>query len=170
MPETAERTALYRLYTTNRKDGLPAFLAELYPYRIASWHYMGTAGSCQNGGPGIYYSPYDWDSDNCVGLQLEVEWGRPRIPRKPLKQVSVDTPTALYRLRDKGGTLLYVGISSDPLRRWPEHASDKPWWSDVSDLSLEWFEDRPAALAAEARAIRTEKPLHNVVHNGEAAA
>lgn len=74
-------------------------------------------------------------------------------------------PTALYRLHNKAGDLLYVGISGDPLRRWPEHAADKEWWPEVSRFSIDWFDNRPAALAAERDAIRAEKPLHNVVHN-----
>jgi predicted GIY-YIG superfamily endonuclease len=169
MPESPERTALYRLYTTSREDGLPAFLAELYPTDLNERHYLGTAGSCKNGGPGLHYIPCDWVGEWCVALRLKIEWGRPKTPTKRPKQIAGDTPTALYRLRDKSDTLLYVGISDSPTRRWVEHAADKPWWSDVSDLSMEWFEDRPTALAAEARAIRTEKPLHNVVHNQAAA-
>ncbi|MER5843221.1 GIY-YIG nuclease family protein [Streptomyces prasinus] len=170
MSEPPKRDALYRLYTTNRKDGLPAFLAELYPPDLDARRYLGTAGSCKNGGPGLYYSPCDWVGEWCVALRLGIEWGQPKAPRKRPRRVAVDTPTALYRLRDKTGRLLYVGISDSPLRRWPEHAADKPWWSDVSDLSLEWLESRPAALAAEAHAIQTEKPLYNVLHNRDVAA
>ncbi|WP_158813206.1 GIY-YIG nuclease family protein [Streptomyces rimosus] len=73
--------------------------------------------------------------------------------------------TALYRLRDAAGELLYVGISTKPPQRWSQHAVDKVWWPEVADLSLEWFDSKSEALAAERRAIRAESPRHNVVHN-----
>ncbi|GAA3267945.1 GIY-YIG nuclease family protein [Streptomyces lavendulae] len=72
--------------------------------------------------------------------------------------------TALYRLCGHDERLLYVGISEAPLRRWPEHAGDKAWWPEVANFSLEWFESRPAAHAAEVAAIRTEAPKYNVAH------
>lgn len=155
MPETPERTALYSLYSTQRSDGLPSYLDELHPWYLKSWHYLGTAGSCPNGGPGITYRPFDYESDNCVGLERVVRWGAPQVPVR----------TALYRLRDKDGTLLYVGITDNPERRWPQHAADKSWWAAVTDLSLKWYPSRELALDAEGHAIRTEKPLYNVVHN-----
>lgn len=73
--------------------------------------------------------------------------------------------TALYRLRDSDDVLLYVGISEKPLQRWVQHAADKGWWPEVAGMSLEWLDSNAEALAMEAHAIRTEKPLHNVVHN-----
>jgi predicted GIY-YIG superfamily endonuclease len=77
--------------------------------------------------------------------------------------------TALYRLRDAEGLLLYIGISARPYQRWIEHAADKAWWAEVSDLSIEWFESRAEAMAMEAHAIKTEKPRHNLQHNQAAA-
>ncbi|MEV8523176.1 GIY-YIG nuclease family protein [Streptomyces sp. NPDC052000] len=73
--------------------------------------------------------------------------------------------TALYRLRNADGELLYVGISEKPPKRWGQHAADKEWWPEVAGLSLEWFDSRTEALAMEARAIQAEKPRHNVLHN-----
>ncbi|MGA4864134.1 GIY-YIG nuclease family protein [Streptomyces lavendulocolor] len=73
--------------------------------------------------------------------------------------------TALYRLRDKGGHLIYVGVSNKPQQRWAQHAGDKSWWNEVTDLSQEWFESRTEALAVEAFVIRTETPKYNVLHN-----
>lgn len=156
MPEALERTALLRLYSTQRSEGLPPVIGDLYPRRLHSWHYLGTAGSCPYGGPGISYRPFDFESDNCVALERVVRWGVPVVPVR----------TALYRLRDKGGRLLYIGITDNPGHRWPQHAADKPWWPEVTDLSLTWHPSRDCALAAEAHAIRTERPVYNVVHNG----
>jgi predicted GIY-YIG superfamily endonuclease len=98
----------------------------------------------------------------------EAEEAAARAPKRVRKasEVEIDLqPTALYRLRNSAGQLLYVGISSKPPQRWGQHAADKEWWPEVADLSLEWLESRSAALDAESHAIRTEKPLHNVVHN-----
>jgi predicted GIY-YIG superfamily endonuclease len=147
--------ALHRLYVTDEAVGLPSAIEAIYPRRLHSWHYLGTAGSCPNGGPGISYRPFDYESDNCVALEIEIQWGAPVAPVR----------TALYRLRDEAGTLLYVGITDKPSRRWFAHAADKPWWGDVANRSLEWLPSRERALEAEAHAIRTEKPLHNIRHN-----
>jgi predicted GIY-YIG superfamily endonuclease len=77
--------------------------------------------------------------------------------------------TALYRLRTSEDDLLYVGISTQPLQRWIQHAADKDWWPEVANMSIEWFDSSAEALALEAHAIRTESPLHNIVHNDRAA-
>lgn len=69
--------------------------------------------------------------------------------------------TAVYRLYDIGGTLLYVGSSSRPDARAAQHAATKSWWPDVATTKLEWHDNRPSAQEAEAQAIRTEHPLHN---------
>lgn len=72
---------------------------------------------------------------------------------------------ALYRFRDAAGRLLYVGITADPGTRWKAHAAGKPWWADVARVDVEPQPTREAALAAEKRAIRAERPVHNVIHN-----
>ncbi|MFE8011487.1 GIY-YIG nuclease family protein [Streptomyces antibioticus] len=72
--------------------------------------------------------------------------------------------TALYRLFDADDELLYVGISKDPAARWKQHQSRTPWWRDVAMRTVEWYDDRPAAEAAERKAIQTESPRYNVVH------
>lgn len=73
--------------------------------------------------------------------------------------------TTLYRLYEATGRLLYVGITGNPGRRFEQHAHDKPWWSDVTDVKLEHHPTRQAALEAERDAILTSSPLHNIVHN-----
>jgi hypothetical protein len=71
--------------------------------------------------------------------------------------------TALYRLFDTGGRLLYVGISNDPGFRWKQHQSVKPWWRQVADKQVAWYDTRVLAFQAEALAIHTESPVHNTV-------
>lgn len=74
------------------------------------------------------------------------------------------TPHSLYRFFDSAGQLLYIGVSVNPLQRWDDHRLHKPWWTEVSSVTLHHYPTRPDVLQAERAAIRTEKPLHNVVH------
>ena len=74
-------------------------------------------------------------------------------------------PHALYRFYDRSDVLLYVGITVDPGARFKKHASDKPWWGEVANISVTPHQSREAALEAEVGAIRLEKPLYNTVHN-----
>lgn len=69
-------------------------------------------------------------------------------------------PTALYRLYDVPGLLLYVGIAVDPVNRLKQHAS-QPWSFAISRQVVEWHPTRRAAAAAETAAIRTEGPVWN---------
>jgi hypothetical protein len=75
----------------------------------------------------------------------------------------------LYRFWDKHGRLLYIGQSSNPWLRRDQHA-DKFWWPRYLDGGTWRVDPQPyptlaKVLAAEKRAIGTEKPLCNVEHN-----
>lgn len=78
-----------------------------------------------------------------------------------------DVPTALYRLRDRAGRLLYVGITSSPASRMSAHRRSKAWWSEVdtAQTAYEWLPNRPAAERAEVAAIAQESPRYNVADN-----
>lgn len=160
MPEPAEPIALERLYSTDRSGRLQPVISAIYPRRMSSWRYLGTASSCINGGPGVGYRPFGWESDRYVALEVEVEWDAPD---------SV-TPTALYRLYDASNALLYIGISTNPKSRFTQHSFSKPWWSSVTRTRVSWLEvTRQEALAIEAAAIRDEGPVHNGKHNSRIA-
>lgn len=75
--------------------------------------------------------------------------------------------TWLYRMFDDAGVLLYIGISKDAFTRFSQHSKDKPWVDDVAKWTREKFSNRQAALIAEKKAIKSEHPLYNVVHNTE---
>ncbi|GFE20075.1 GIY-YIG nuclease family protein [Streptomyces nigrescens] len=153
-----ERPALHHLYGAKQSEDAPPFLRQLYPQFLRYWQYLGTgARHCPLGDSGYFYVPSEFP-DAPFTYELEIRWPRDTCEVSPAR-------TAVYRLRDQTGRLLYVGISDDPLRRWPEHAKDKPWWPEVANFSTEWLASRPEALAAEASAIKLEKPLYNVVHN-----
>lgn len=72
--------------------------------------------------------------------------------------------TSLYRFYDSNGRLLYVGITVRLPLRLRQHNDTKPWWTDVSDVTVEHFASRPEAARAEQEAIRLELPLFNIQH------
>jgi hypothetical protein len=82
----------------------------------------------------------------------------------PRRGVSIDfrRRTALYRLFNSEGRLLYVGIAFNPRARWLGHSSTKSWWEQVDRREVEWHETRSAALGAEAEVIVNERPLYNI--------
>lgn len=76
--------------------------------------------------------------------------------------------TWLYRHWGWDGRLLYVGITNDYRRRCEQHADTKWWWPQVNPAwsTTQKFPNRLAALAAEKAAIRFERPVYNIAHNG----
>lgn len=75
--------------------------------------------------------------------------------------------TALYRLYNTDGRLLYVGITSNPKARWSAHSRDKHWWPEVARKTIEWFETRKSAERIEKVEVEEESPRYNKVFNGE---
>lgn len=75
--------------------------------------------------------------------------------------------TAVYRLYNSKGALLYVGVARNPAERMKFHQQFKKWWAEVSRTTEEWFDNRALALGAEAVAIRDESPLYNIQVTGE---
>lgn len=67
----------------------------------------------------------------------------------------------VYRLFDKDGKLLYVGVTANLVKRKMQHARVQSWWSEVVRTSVQCFDNREAAEYAEAEAIASEHPLHN---------
>jgi predicted GIY-YIG superfamily endonuclease len=88
----------------------------------------------------------------CCSEDCMQEWRRKRYAPRP---------TALYRWYDQDDVLLYVGVSTNVARRAGQH-EDKEWWHRVARSTVEQFESRGAALDAESRAIREERPLFNI--------
>lgn len=89
---------------------------------------------------------------------------QPVKPKAPSQRTDPSSETALYRLYDRDGALLYAGIAYIPAQRWTQHAQDKAWWPQVSRKTVQWFPNREAAEDAERAAIKAEKPRHNTLH------
>lgn len=77
---------------------------------------------------------------------------------------SNDDRTALYRLYDADGRLLYVGITNRPDHRWMNHAYTKTWWHLVSRKEVIWYGARAIAEKEERQAVRAEAPLFDATH------
>jgi hypothetical protein len=88
----------------------------------------------------------------------------------PIPPSTWGEPTAIYRLFDRSGSLLYVGVSVEPRTRIKTHIRDMPWGREVdgSRTRIEWAPDRPTALAVEASAIAEEAPAYNVTGSEKA--
>jgi predicted GIY-YIG superfamily endonuclease len=67
----------------------------------------------------------------------------------------------LYRAFDSEGTLLYVGISGRWSERLHRHEKTSQWMQKADIVKLERFETREAVMAAEKKAIKSERPMHN---------
>lgn len=75
--------------------------------------------------------------------------------------------TALYRFYGARDILLYVGVTDQPGRRWEEHVKEKPWWRRVRRQTVDLYDSREAAEAAERQAIEDERPVYNTLHARE---
>lgn len=94
-----------------------------------------------------------------VEAKVTVERRKPPPPLE-IRQI----PHALYRLYGDAGDLLYIGISLNAAARVAQHRLVQSWWNEVSEVRLESYLDRDAALRAEAQAIKVEHPRYNVQH------
>lgn len=75
----------------------------------------------------------------------------------------INSDFVVYRMYDEMGRLLYVGQSINSRQRMYDHSVSKDWWRDIENVRFERFETRAEMRAAEALAIRTEHPIHNVI-------
>lgn len=73
--------------------------------------------------------------------------------------------TDLYRMYNRRGQLLYVGVSFNAGSRATQHAMDKPWWPEVATIKVEHLScGREDALALEKRTIQSDRPMYNKQH------
>ncbi len=86
---------------------------------------------------------------------------------------------AVYRLYDRDGALLYVGIAFDPDIRLAQHTADrdKDWWfwryEQGGRRTVQWLSSREEAKALESDVIKGRtgeaRPLFNRAENGSPA-
>jgi excinuclease UvrABC nuclease subunit len=75
--------------------------------------------------------------------------------------------TALYRHFDASGCLLYVGISLSHVSRFAKHRDRSEWFKSIATVTVEWFDTRKLAMAAEKAAIEREHPKFNIAHSNK---
>ena len=93
---------------------------------------------------------------------------RLKINNEGTEMINGNAPHALYRFFATDGSLLYVGVTNNPARRFTQHGVQRDWWHEVATIRMERHESREAVLAAEKAAIAKERPRYNVKHNGGA--
>jgi len=71
----------------------------------------------------------------------------------------------LYRFFDAEGVLLYVGLTYDLVQRFAQHSVERWWWGHWATVTATRYDSRAELEAAERKAIKSEKPLYNEVHN-----
>lgn len=70
--------------------------------------------------------------------------------------------TAVYRLYDEAGDLLYIGIANAPEYRWKMHKLEKWWWHEVARKEVAaWYDTRAEARAVERRDSLAERPRYD---------
>ncbi len=67
---------------------------------------------------------------------------------------------AVYRMLDREGRVLYIGVTGHVGQRFGDHAM-KRWFPLVATITLEWYPDKDAAVQAEREAILAERPPYN---------
>lgn len=84
----------------------------------------------------------------------------PSVPQQP----DVSQRTALYRYLAADGRPLYIGVTGNVKEQRESHAHSR-WDQEAGDFTVEWHDTLEGALAAEFRAIKSEKPKYNRAHN-----
>jgi hypothetical protein len=88
------------------------------------------------------------------------------LPCKSVTANGTQEMTQLYRHYSADGTLLYVGIAQNASWRQTAHAMRSGWFREVRRIEVSApYRSRAEALAAEAAAIKTERPRFNQVHH-----
>jgi hypothetical protein len=75
----------------------------------------------------------------------------------------VGAHSAVYRLFNAEGLLLYVGCTNSMPQRWRGHSRTQPWWHEVESWTNHWFTTRAVAKSEESRAIARENPKYNII-------
>lgn len=84
----------------------------------------------------------------------------PRSGRARAIRQSFDSTHFVYECYDYTGHALYVGCSSNPMRRLSDHAK-KPWWHMVHEIRMTSYPNRVAGQTIELRLIHELEPQFN---------
>lgn len=76
-------------------------------------------------------------------------------------------PSAVYRIYNTAGDLIYVGMSYDPDVRVRVQRREKVWGHEISRHEVDWHPNRAASQRAEEQLIKERQPRYNVTHTPE---
>jgi trehalose utilization protein len=79
-----------------------------------------------------------------------------------MRRRNTTRPTDVYRVYDRAGALLYVGIAMNVFDRMRGHRQESKWWNEAHEALVERYPDRLVAKTEESRAIRDEIPRYNI--------
>lgn len=78
-------------------------------------------------------------------------------------------PHDVYRIRDKEGSLLYVGCSVNAFKRLKQHKHEyQPWFPLAATVDIEQYQNLATARFIEAQAIAMEAPIWNTAQEASA--
>lgn len=78
--------------------------------------------------------------------------------------VGATQPSSVYRMYDKGGVLIYVGLTDRGHLRQADHLASKAWAREIAETHWEHFDTREEAAHRERDLIEEKHPQHNVVY------
>lgn len=76
-----------------------------------------------------------------------------------------DQRTHVYRIYDKAGELVYIGLTNNLCQRIANHWGGAPFKAQMHAVEWETFDTKKKALAVERRLIEDLGPRWNVAHN-----
>lgn len=80
--------------------------------------------------------------------------------------LQLKTGALVYRVYDRHGALLYIGVTEDICMRMTAHRNDKHWWGHAARVEWDEYPSRLAALNAEGKLIQRHRPPYNKHMNG----
>ncbi|MCC8956130.1 GIY-YIG nuclease family protein [Bradyrhizobium sp. Pear77] len=81
---------------------------------------------------------------------------------------SLSMPHVVYRLFNRDGELIYIGMTRSFGSRFEQHITRK-WWTEVARIEIEHHPDAISARRAEGAAILIENPKYNIVAGDDVA-
>lgn len=95
------------------------------------------------------------------GPKKPLRISRPRRYKDVLESGPIPEGYCVYRCYAGDGALLYVGCTSNYVKRRKQHRERSDWFCEVARVDVEAHADHRQALDAEAVAIWEEMPIYN---------
>lgn len=100
-------------------------------------------------------SLWSYDAEQDSIMLFDEWWNRVGLPSQNI----------LYKMYDKYGYLLYVGITNNLRIRLKAHFDEKPWINEVAKVQVEWLRTREELKERESFLISDSGPIYNLAEN-----